>query len=112
MLTPTCSRTHALRMCHARQAAERRTLRVNKSLALARRAHAAAAAVAAAAAAEGRPPALADLIVDASWRDALAADLARDSFRSLETVRCAAASAALALGALRAHPPFPAQTAS
>ncbi len=69
------------------QAAERRRLDVNKALALARRAHAAAAAVVAAAAAEGKPPALADLIVDASWRQALAGDLSRDSFRSLEAVR-------------------------
>lgn len=72
------------------QAAERRRLDVNKALALARRAHAAAAAVVAAAAAEGKPPALADLIVDASWRQALAGDLSRDSFRSLEAVRLAA----------------------
>ncbi len=60
---------------------------MNKSLALARRAHAAAAAVVAAAAAEGRPLSLADLIIDPSWRQALAGDLACDSFRGLETVR-------------------------
>jgi hypothetical protein len=80
---------------------------VNKSLALARRAHAAAAAVVAAATAEGRPPSLADLIVDPSWRHALAADLARDSFRGLETVRVRGAATAA-----RAHAAaFPAKTA-
>jgi hypothetical protein len=77
------------RLSTLRQAAERRRVGINKALALARRAHASAAAVVAAAAAEARPPALADLIVEPSWREALAADLARDSFRSLETVRLA-----------------------
>jgi hypothetical protein len=80
---------------------------VNKSLALSRRAHAAAAAVVAAAAAEGRPPSLSELIIDPSWRDALAGDLARDSFRSLETVRRAPAAALAALAAGNVFPPKP-----